>query len=201
LHVLGTPPAFILSQDQTLHRNCRGPCTTRNLDDRSGSSPLPTTLRLSTCPAHGTHADEPSGPSGCASSDPEFYSSGIGTSRAEATGQGAGPGGGLLSHAVARAVSSALGRFTTVFGKGTGGSAPRWSPGPGPGPVRGGEEQRGDPVGPTSCMGSMMSRSAISTARLSPLPGVHRPPINQVVCLGPYPVDLGGPSSPGELPA
>src|SRR3954451_1230292 len=60
----------------------------------------------------------------------------------ERTGQGAGPGGGLLSHAVARAVSSALGRFTTVFGKGTGGSAPRWSPGPGPGPVRDGEEQR-----------------------------------------------------------
>src|SRR5206468_8261807 len=25
LHVLGTPPAFILSQDQTLHRNCRSP--------------------------------------------------------------------------------------------------------------------------------------------------------------------------------
>src|SRR6185295_13778975 len=23
LHVLGTPPAFILSQDQTLHRNCQ----------------------------------------------------------------------------------------------------------------------------------------------------------------------------------
>jgi len=25
LHVLGTPPAFILSQDQTLHRNCQAP--------------------------------------------------------------------------------------------------------------------------------------------------------------------------------
>jgi hypothetical protein len=25
LHVLGTPPAFILSQDQTLHRNCQEP--------------------------------------------------------------------------------------------------------------------------------------------------------------------------------
>ena len=34
MHVLGTPPAFILSQDQTLHRNCRGPI---NLDDHYGS--------------------------------------------------------------------------------------------------------------------------------------------------------------------
>ena len=32
------------------------------------------------------------------------------------------PGSGLFSHAVASAVSSVLKRFTTVFGKGTGGS-------------------------------------------------------------------------------
>ena len=37
-----------------------------------------------------------------------------------------------------------------------------------------------------------MSRSAISTASLSPLPGVHAPPINQVVYLGPYSVDRMG---------
>ena len=34
------------------------------------------------------------------------------------------PGGGLFSHSVAKAVSSALGRFTSVFGMGTGGSTP-----------------------------------------------------------------------------
>ena len=34
--------------------------------------------------------------------------------------------------------------------------------------------------------------SAISTAWLNPLPGVHLPPINQLVLLGPYPVDLVG---------
>ena len=34
--------------------------------------------------------------------------------------------------------------------------------------------------------------SAISTASLKPLPGVHVPPINQLVLLGPYPVDLVG---------
>ena len=41
-----------------------------------------------------------------------------------------GPGTGLLSHAVAHAVSLALGRFTTVFGKGTGGTTPLGPPGP-----------------------------------------------------------------------
>ena len=34
--------------------------------------------------------------------------------------------------------------------------------------------------------------SAISTARLNSLRSVHRPPINQVVYLGPYSVDLMG---------
>jgi hypothetical protein len=66
LHVLGTPPAFILSQDQTLHRNCQEnlfPCTwTSNygslLLGKLGLLTiyfwivtLPTTLRLSTCSA------------------------------------------------------------------------------------------------------------------------------------------------------
>jgi hypothetical protein len=41
-----------------------------------------------------------------------------------------GPGTGLLSHAVAHAVSSALERFTTVFGMGTGGTTPPAPPGP-----------------------------------------------------------------------
>jgi hypothetical protein len=41
-----------------------------------------------------------------------------------------GPGTGRLSHAVAHAVSLALGRFTTVFGKGTGGTTPLEPPGP-----------------------------------------------------------------------
>ena len=39
------------------------------------------------------------------------------------------PGGDLFSHPVTRAVSSALKRFTTVFGMGTGGSASLESPG------------------------------------------------------------------------
>ena len=39
------------------------------------------------------------------------------------------PGGDLFSHSVARAVSSALVRFTTVFGMGTGGSTPLKPPG------------------------------------------------------------------------
>src|SRR5579884_3132332 len=53
-------------------------------------------------------------------------------------------------------VSSALGRFTTVFGKGTGGPTPRAAP------------------------------SALSTAALRPLPVVHGRPIHQVISLGPY---------------
>jgi len=42
LHVLGTPPAFILSQDQTLHRNCRCLSYTLHVLDsrRSLGSPL-----------------------------------------------------------------------------------------------------------------------------------------------------------------
>jgi hypothetical protein len=51
-----------------------------------------------------------------------------------------------------------------------------------------GVRKRSDPVGLGSCMREVMSRSAISTARLKPLRAVHRPPINQVVYLGPYPV-------------
>jgi hypothetical protein len=47
LHVLGTPPAFILSQDQTLHRNCQEPFSLirtngfrRSLNRSSRSPPL-----------------------------------------------------------------------------------------------------------------------------------------------------------------
>jgi hypothetical protein len=50
----------------------------------------------------------------------------------------------------------------------------------------------GDPVGRASCMGSGDEPSAISTASLNPLPGVHAPPINQLVLLGPYPIDSVG---------
>ena len=39
------------------------------------------------------------------------------------------PGGDLFSHSVSKAVSSALERFTTVFGMGTGGSAALEPPG------------------------------------------------------------------------
>ena len=39
------------------------------------------------------------------------------------------PGSDLFSHALASTVSSALGRFTTVFGMGTGGSTPLQPPG------------------------------------------------------------------------
>ena len=39
------------------------------------------------------------------------------------------PGDDLFSHSVARAVSSALGRLTSVFGMGTGGAAPLEPPG------------------------------------------------------------------------
>ena len=55
LHVLGTPPAFILSQDQTLHRNCRShsPLTGQMASTISQQIvTLPTTLRLSTFPRH-----------------------------------------------------------------------------------------------------------------------------------------------------
>ncbi len=39
------------------------------------------------------------------------------------------PGGDLFSHSVSKAVSSALGRFTTVFGMDTGGATPLEPPG------------------------------------------------------------------------
>src|SRR5215213_11684491 len=59
LHVLGTPPAFILSQDQTLHRNCRSHPSFTLSGSKWHVPPtisqqivtLPTTLRLSTCSA------------------------------------------------------------------------------------------------------------------------------------------------------
>jgi hypothetical protein len=50
--------------------------------------------------------------------------------RIQQSGVKAGPGTDLLSHAVAHAVSSALERFTTVFGMGTGGTTPPAPPGP-----------------------------------------------------------------------
>src|SRR5436190_21358952 len=42
-----------------------------------------------------------------------------------------GPGIGLFSQRVTPRVSSALGRFTSVFGMGTGGATPLKTPGPG----------------------------------------------------------------------
>ncbi len=41
-----------------------------------------------------------------------------------------GPGTGLFSQGLMTRVSSALERFTTVFGKGTGGTTPLSPPGP-----------------------------------------------------------------------
>src|SRR5215204_3083963 len=57
LHVLGTPPAFILSQDQTLHRNCQSHPSFTLSGSKWHVPPtisqqivtLLTTLRLSTC--------------------------------------------------------------------------------------------------------------------------------------------------------
>ena len=46
--------------------------------------------------------------------------------------RGGGLGSGLGSHGVAPAVASALGRFTAVFGMGTGGTTPPAPPGPPP---------------------------------------------------------------------
>ena len=46
------------------------------------------------------------------------------------TGRRVGPGNDLVSHEVTLAVSSALARFTTVFGMGTGGTTPLIKPGP-----------------------------------------------------------------------
>src|SRR5688500_5083140 len=64
LHVLGTPPAFILSQDQTLHRNCQSPFPlTGQMASPTISQQivtLPTTLRLSTCSVHPRSVRSPS---------------------------------------------------------------------------------------------------------------------------------------------
>jgi hypothetical protein len=120
-----------------------------------------------------------------------------------------GPGTGLLSHAVAHAVSSALGRFTTVFGKGTGGTTPLAPPGPSLGHRlsraaardQDPDRLRADRIMRTrgrrvqammvrrvrrSCRPGVVHEwndepSAISTAWLSTLPCVHLPPINQLV--------------------
>src|SRR5215212_1444579 len=130
LHVLGTPPAFILSQDQTLHRNCPRsilPYRTngflkRSLNRSSRSPPLfdcqraPRVRRLTT--AWMTRPETPD----------------LSVWQVEQKRVKGGPGTGRLSHAVAHAVSLALGRFTTVFGKGTGGTTPRTPPGPRLGP-------------------------------------------------------------------
>ena len=134
MHVLGTPPAFILSQDQTLHRNCQENLSLVLLPRRDQLHgklglltiyfwivTLPTTLRLSTCSKlcrqlafQPVDASAPTG----------HYI------RLNSRESRDGPGTGLLSHAVAHAVSSALERFTTVFGMGTGGTTPPAPPGP-----------------------------------------------------------------------
>ena len=91
-----------------------------------------------------------------------------------------GPGGGLLSHRVAPAVSSALGRFTAVFGMGTGGAAPRWPPGPRLVRVGSGHVGRvrswGPGAGPRGG-GEPLGRWGRSAARVAALRrAAHRPP-------------------------
>ena len=51
LHVLGTPPAFVLSQDQTLHRSASRPRGRSASCERSaGGVGTPTTFRSASCP-------------------------------------------------------------------------------------------------------------------------------------------------------
>ena len=111
-------------------------------------------------------------------------------------GRGGGPGTDLLSRAAARRVSSALGRFTTVFGMGTGGAAP---PAP-PRPPRILDPRLVPRVARVGCAdvrrswrpGVVPERdgdaepSAISTAPLHASRRFHARPIDQVVYLGPY---------------
>jgi hypothetical protein len=132
-------------------------------------------------------------------------------------GQRYGPGTGLFSHPVARAVSSALGRFTSVFGMGTGGSTPLSPPRP---PSRsqvpssklrfsaGLELETWNlELGTKSlalslilkaggrARGRAASHSAIGAARLHPLPDFDVRSINQLVLLGPYDLEGRGSSS------
>ena len=85
-------------------------------------------------------------------------------------------------------VSSALGRCTTVFGMGTGGTTPLGSP-PSTAPVR----LPAEPRQPREIRGvarpnegASGAPSALSTAQLRRLLALHLRPIHQVVYLGPY---------------
>src|SRR5688572_26990376 len=60
LHVLGTPPAFILSQDQTLHRNCQEPFS---LTGQMASPDDLSTDRLA--PHHSSIVNVPRAPARC----------------------------------------------------------------------------------------------------------------------------------------
>ena len=105
------------------------------------------------------------------------------------------PGGVLLSRGVAPEVPSALEDFTTLFGMGRGVSPPLWPP----------ERSRrhsglqtsraGGRRGPESYIAARVIKSSprpISTGLLNMLPCLHILPINQVVYLGPYPLEVVG---------
>ncbi len=105
--------------------------------------------------------------------------------RPRAPGGAATGGSDLPSHGVAPAVLSALGRFTTVFGMGTGGSTPLQPPlvaappGPRVGPEgTGGVVWGGLPRLLVAAGGvDRVERSALRTAPLHGLPRLHVRPI------------------------
>jgi hypothetical protein len=135
----------------------------------------------------------------------------------QAYGKGDGPplraarplrslGSDLLSHSVSRAVPSALEGLTSGFGMGPGVPPPPWPPKhlvPDQGLIRS-PDQAPDPGGdgedaPRAELGTRQRARAressprpISTGQLHTLPCFHVPPINLVVCEGPYLVEPVG---------
>jgi hypothetical protein len=104
-------------------------------------------------------------------------------------GPGRNPGGDLLSHAVSRAVPSALEGLTAVFGMGTGVSPQTWPPGKGwqPGKCRSESAEVPWCVPGRTAQGGMGGQAArpISTGQLNALPRLHTRPIHVVVYDGP----------------
>ena len=124
LHVLGTPPAFALSQDQTLQFN---PSLSLGIHRKASQSSL-TPLFSFQRPSYQTRRTLPPGTHEAPiilihlALSTTFFSFFTGHSRTLTKKRE--PGGDLLSHTVSRAVPLALEVLTAVFGMGTGVSPP-----------------------------------------------------------------------------